>query len=162
MKHLALMAFAVALTSPLVAQGVNTNTPAGVTLVISGTIKNFDALAPHVTPETYLQLVPIPADGILWAINKFKDGKTVATLFDSRLEKLPFPKKAVFVLNMANIAPGKYLLAAQQTTIHWSTAAEGPLFLTDKNAMFVIDVPADAKSPHAVNAGDLVVRIHHY
>ena len=129
-------------------------------MVIRGTIKNFDALAAHVLPETYLQLVPILANGGLRVVMQFGDGGLLYATFESDLAKLPVPKEPAFSLEVPGVPPGRYFLAAQRTNLPWSTASEGPVFLADKGALFFIDVPARADSPLSIAAGDLIVRIH--
>jgi formylglycine-generating enzyme required for sulfatase activity len=132
----------------------------GVDLVISGTIKNFDQFLAYVVPDTYIQLVPIPTNGMIWTNFKFDDNGQLNASFVSDLGKLPVPKASAFSLEVPGVPPGRYFLAAQRTTMAWSKASEGPLFLTDKGAMFVVDVQAGAKEPLTINAGDLIVRIH--
>jgi hypothetical protein len=160
MKVLAAVMVLTVLSSPALSQD-QTNTPSpNVTLVITGTIKNFDALSAHVVAGTGLQLVPLPPDGAIQVGYSFAGGKRVATSFYSELPSVPMPKQAAFTLEVPNVPPGRYFLAAQETNISWSAPNEGPVFLTDDEAMYVIDVPADVTSPFHVKAGDLVVRIH--
>jgi hypothetical protein len=135
-------------------------TSEGVSLVISGTIKNFDQFLAHAVPDTYIQLVPIPANGIIWTNFKFDDNGQLNASFESDLVKLSVPKEAAFSLEVPGVPPGRYFLAAQRTNLPWTSASEGPMFLTDKGALFMIDIPAGAKSPLSINAGDLLVRIH--
>jgi len=139
--------------------GSAASTQPAVSLKISGTIKNFDAFVTHVLPETYIQLVPLAANGLVTTIIRFQDGKG-HPYFDSDLLKLSVPKKAAFRFDVPNIQPGRYFLAAQRSNLFFAQASEGPVFLTDKEVMFIIDVPADAKSPFTIKAGDLIVRLH--
>lgn len=159
MNKLAVLLATVAVCFPGSAQESKQKKVATVTLVISGTIRNFDKFVALVVPETYIQLVPLPSDGTLWTTTSFVDGKARPS-FDSDLVKLPVPKKAAFSFTVINTPPGRYFLAAQRLKLDWFKASEGPMFLTEKESMFIIDVPGDAKSPHTINAGDLIVRIH--
>ncbi len=155
----AVMVLAV-LSSPALSQD-QTNMPSpNVTLAITGTIKNFDALSAHVVAGTGLQLVPLPPDGAIQVGYSFAGGKRVATSFYSELPSLPMPKEAAFTLEVPNVPPGRYFLAAEETNISWSAPNEGPVFLAENEEMYIIEVPADATSPFQVKAGDLTVRIH--
>ena len=161
MNKIACLLVAVSLCGTCFAQNANT-TPVGAntkTVTITGTIKNFDEFKAVVVPETYIQLVPLPSDGVVWTTTKFVKGKP-CPFFDSDLVKLSVPKKAAFSFRVINTPPGRYFLAAQRLNLEWIKASEGPVFLTEKEVVFIIDVPADAKSPHTINAGDLIVRIH--
>lgn len=121
-----------------------------VSLVVNGTIKNFDKFKPLVNPESYIQLVPLPADGSV-GVTTDSQGRFA---YNSDLPKLTVPKKAAFSFVVPNIRPGRYFLAAQRLQV------QGTVFITDKQNPFIIDVPADAKSPFTINGGDLIVRIH--
>jgi hypothetical protein len=152
------------LFNPCLAQDTNKTHISTVSLVISGTIKNFKEFKTHVVSKTYIQLVPLPADGTIWISNTFKDGKLSYVFFESELKKLLVPKKAAFSFNLVNIPPGKFFLAAQRTNLKWATdwqakASDGPMFLTNEGAMFIIDVPVGTKSPYKIKAGDLIIRI---
>ena len=160
MKHLAVLFVTGALISHGFAQDSKQREVATVSLVISGTIKNFDEFVSRVVPETYIQLVPMPSDGTITAVNKFADGKLLDTFFDSDLVTLSVPKTAFFKFIVPNTSPGKYFLAAQRLNVGWARPSEGPMFLTSETAIFIIDVPEGTKSPFTVNAGDLIVRIH--
>ena len=130
-----------------------------VTLIVSGHVKNFDALASHVVPGTYLQLVPLPANGVVWTSNRFAGGNKTSTFFDSDLPKLPVPKAATFTVEARDVPPGRYFLAVQGTNLDWTKASEGPAFLTEEGALYIIDVPKEAASPLRLAIGDLAVRI---
>jgi hypothetical protein len=158
MNKLAFLLVIAALVSPCFAQESNktqqvaTNTK---NVTITGTIKNFDEFVAFVEPETYIQLVPLSADG-KYAITTDYQGRFA---YKSDLPKLSVPKKATFSFNAPNTPPGKYFLAAQRLK-GTGLGAQGSIFRTDKNELFIIDVPADAKSPFTIKAGDLVVRTH--
>ena len=129
-----------------------------VRLTISGTIQNFDEFVALVVPETYIQLVPLPADGS-YAFTTDDKGRFS---YNSDLPKLSAPKKAAFSFIMPNTLPGRYFLAAQRLKAQGFTTGYGqkPMFITDKKKPFIIDLPADAKSPLTINAGDLIVWTH--
>jgi hypothetical protein len=139
---------------------------ATVAVTLTGTIKNFGAFQACVVPKvTYLQLVPLAADGRLTLSHQFKDGRLHYITFASELAELPVPKTAAFRFDIPTLPPGKYFLVAQRTNLKWTTdwqakTGEGPVFLTGEDVMFIFEVPADAKSPHKVSAGDLVLRLH--
>jgi len=125
-----------------------------VHLKINGTIQNFKEFAACVVPETYIQLVPMPADE---SYSVATDDKGRVT-FQSDLAKLPVPKKAAFTFDVSSIPPGRYAIAAQRLNAKWSNGQPPqPMFITTKNKLFIMDIPADAKSPFTIKAGDLIV-----
>ena len=130
-------------------------------VTIAGTITNFDEFAALVVPESYIQLVPLTADGNL-GISTDAQGRFA---YNSDLPKLPVPKKAAFSFDVPNTPPGRYLLAAQRLRAQGMTAqgsfpGHRPDFITAAKKPFIVEIPADAKSPHTINAGDLIVWIH--
>ena len=132
---------------------------APVSLVLNGTIKNFDEFAVLVVSETFLQLVPLPADGKYG----FTTDDQSRFSYSSDLPKLPVPKKPPFSFTIPNIPSGRYFLAAQRLKSQGMTAGHQPHFITDrdnKKQLFLVVIPADAKSPFAIDAGNLILWTH--
>jgi hypothetical protein len=157
---------ATAQTRPQATVAPTPTNGATVAVTLTGTIKNFEAFQASVVPTvTYLQLVPLAAGGIMWLSHKFKEGKLDYVAFASELPELPVPKTAAFSFDIPALPPGKYFLVAQRTTLKWTTdwqakASEGPAFLTDKDVLYIVEVPMDARPPYKASAGDLVLRLH--
>ena len=157
MNKIACLLVAVSLCGTCFAQNANT-TPVGAntkTVTITGTIKNFDEFKAVVVPETYIQLVPISADGGI--VNEW-DSKGIFT-YKSDLPKLSVPKNAAFSFTVQNIPLGKYILAAQR--LYSTSLGRTHCFVTAKEqAIFIIELTADSQSPHTINAVDLIVWTH--
>ena len=155
MKNTAVLLATLAVAFPALAQSAGSATPT-VHLTITGTITNFDEFAALVVPETYVQLVPMSADGRV-GITTDDKGRFA---YDSNLPKLPVPKKPAFAFDLPTIAPGKYFIAAQRLKAQGMSVGHNPVFTTSAKKQFVVEVAADAKSPLAINAGDLMVWTH--
>lgn len=168
MNKIACLLVAVSLCGTCFAQNTNT-TPVGAntkTVTITGTIKNFDEFKTLVDSESYIQLVPLPADGKRSiqlkgvAVNGIVQ---VRFAFNSNTPKLQVPKKAAFSFVLPNTLPGRYFLAAQFLIAQDGDHGHRPDFVTEKNGQlqtFLIDIPADSESPHTIAAGDLIVWTH--
>jgi hypothetical protein len=138
-------------TKPTIGSAASTQ-PA-VSLTINGTIRNYDEFVACVIPNTtYIQLVPLPANGV---VSNQYDGEGHVTIV-SNLDRWAIPKKAAFSFDVPSIPPGRYLLAAQQC----GCVSGRPYFLTVKKQLFIVDIPADAKSSFTIKAGDLIVNTH--
>lgn len=158
MNKLLFLLVIAGLFSPCFAQDSNKMQDSSVTLVISGTIKNFDEFLADVVPDTtYIQLIPMPPDGGI-ATRWDDKGRVTLQSEESHLVKLPIPKKAAFNFSVHNVLPGKYFIVAQLLSTGWSH----PMFLIDKEVKqaFIIDVRADVKSPLVIKAGNLIVWTH--
>lgn len=161
MKNMAILAITAGLAIPGMAQDAGKTQVTAVHLTITGTITNFDEFAALVVPESYVQLVPLTADGNL-GISTDAQGRFA---YNSDLPKLPVPKKAEFSFDVPNARPGKYFLAAQRLRAQGMTAqgsfpGHRPDFITATKKQFTIEIPADAKSPLTINAGAMTVWIH--
>jgi hypothetical protein len=154
MKKIVILLLAAAFCSTCIAQDSSKTPDITVRLTICGTIKNYDEFVALVQPETYIQLVPLLADG-KFGFNIDRLGRWA---YDSDLPRLSVPKKAVFSFDVPNIHPGRYFLAAQRLKAH--EYGNRPIFLTETKTPFIIDVPADAKSLLSIDAGDLIVWTH--
>jgi hypothetical protein len=127
----------------------------GVTLVVNGTIKNFDELAAVVVPgTTYFQIVPIAENGSFQV--SFDSMGRVA--YSSDLPKLSVPRNGTFHFSVPHVPLGKYFVAAQKLNSGGLGGTHG--FETNDGAMFIVNVTADTKSPYIINAGEIVVRTH--
>lgn len=157
MNKVACLLAIAALCGTCIAQDANKAPVAGnaKTVTITGTIKNFDEFKAVVVPETYIQLVPITADGGI--VNEW-DSKGIFT-YKSDLPKLSVPKNAAFSFTVQNIPLGKYILAAQR--LHSISLGRTHCFVTAKDqAIFIIELTADSQSPHIINAGEMIVWTH--
>lgn len=168
MNKVALLLVAASLCGSCFAQDAN-NAQAGANtkiVTITGTIKNFDEFKALVDSESYVQLVPLPANGKRSiqlkgvAVNNIVQ---IRFAFNSNTPKLPAPKKAAFSFVLPNTLPGRYFLAAQFLIAQDGDHGHRPDFVTEKNGQlqtFLIDIPADSKSPVTIAAGDLIVWTH--
>jgi len=132
---------------------------APVSLVLKGSIKNFDEFLALVVPETYIQLIPLPSDGSY----SFKTDDQGRFSYASDLPRLEVPKTAAFSFSVPKALPGKYFLAAQRLKAQGLTAGQNPTFMTDKNnkkQTFIVEIPVGASSPLTIAAGDLIVWTH--
>ena len=124
-----------------------------VSLKISGTIANFGEFQACLVPDkTFIQLVSTDAHEILYR----SDGWM---LIRSDLDVWEVPKVAQFSYETPSIAPGKYVITAQ--AFGCATGRPGhsphPFFFKGVGEVFIVNIPADAKSPFLVNAGNLTV-----
>jgi hypothetical protein len=126
-------------------------------LTITGSITNLAEFAALVVPETYVQLVPMPEDGDV-GVSTDDQGRLA---YNSDLPRLPVPDSAAFSFAVPTIAPGKYFIAAQRLKSQGMTAGQRPIFATaaDKKP-YLVEIPADAKLPLTVDAGELIVWTH--
>jgi glutaredoxin-related protein len=168
MNKVACLLVAAALCGPCFAQDANKAqaTANTKTVTITGTIKNFDEFKALVDSESYVQLVPLAADGKRSiqlkgvAVNNIVQ---VRFAFNSNTPKLPVPKKAAFSFSLPNTLPGRYFLAAQFLIAQDGDHGHRPDFVTEKNGQlqtYLIDIPADSKSPVTIAAGELIVWTH--
>lgn len=156
MNKLAFLLVTAALFGPCFAQDANKTQVATNTknVTITGTIKNFDEFKAAVVPETYIQLVPLPADG--------RPGLTTDSqgrpAYNSGLPKLSVPTKGAFSFHLPNLPPGRYFIAAQRLKSATYELPGG--FLIDEQHVFILVVDAGDQSPRTIAAGDLIVHIH--
>jgi hypothetical protein len=126
---------------------------AGVRVVITGTIRNFAEIEKLIVPESFVQLVPLTADGS-FSINTDQKGQFA---YVSDLPKAAAPEKAAFSFVMPNVPPGKYQLAAQRLRVQGDMAGQRPWFAADLKKTLVVDVPATAEETLDVKVGKVVV-----
>ena len=168
MNKLAFLLVTAALFGSCFAQDANKTQVATNTknVTIIGTIKNFDEFKAAVVPETYIQLVPLPADGRLGGTTD-SQGRPA---YNSGLPKLSVPKDAAFSFHLPNLPPGRYFIAAQRLkpatlvlngafVISAIRVLHGG-FLVDEQHVFILVVDAGDQSPRTIAAGDLIVHIH--
>jgi hypothetical protein len=127
-------------------------------LIIKGTIKNYDEVVKLANSKSYIQLVPI-VNGIIWTAHQFTEGSISSVYYDSKLNKLPIPKQSTFSYKCDSIAAGLYFLAIQGLKINWMSSEEGPMLLTDQGNLYTITIPSDVKPIIEINTGSLTVRI---
>jgi hypothetical protein len=158
MNKTAVLLVAAALCGASLAQDAN-KTPAvanGKTVTITGTIKNFEEFKAAVVPgTTYIQLVPMSATGSFQTFY----GNDGQVSYYSSLPKLPIPTNAAFSFHVSNLPPGRYFICAQKL----KSATYGRIpngFLINEQRVFIVVVNADDKSPHTIDAGDLIVWTH--
>jgi hypothetical protein len=128
-------------------------------LVIRGTIKNLSEVVALANSKSFIQLVPISEDGIIWTTFQFAEGSLSSIQYNSNLATQPLPKQANFTFKCDSLASGKYFLAVQGLKINWSKVEEGPMLLTDQGDSYIINVPSNAGPIIEINAGPLAVRI---
>ena len=66
---------------------------------------------------------------------------------------------AAFSFHVSNLPPGRYFIGAQKL----KSATYGRIpngFLINEQRVFIVVVNADDKSPHTIDAGDLIVWTH--
>ena len=125
-------------------------------VVITGTIKNFDELAPLVGEGTFVQLVPVSGDESY----SFSTDDLGRFAYVSDLPKVPAPAERAFTFVMPKVPPGKYQLAAQRLKAQGAGIGQRPWFGTDLKKVLVVEVPAKAKDPLEIRAGRVVVWTH--
>ena len=133
--------------------------PAGtssVEVVITGTIKNFDEVAPLIVEGTFIQLVPLSEDES-YSFSTDAQGRFA---YASDLPKVAAPAERAFTFVVPAVPPGKYQLAAQRLKAQEGGMGQRPWFGTDPKRVIVFEVPAKAKDPLEIRAGRLVVWTH--
>jgi hypothetical protein len=157
MNKLAFLLVTAALFSPAFAQESNKTQGATHTkdVTITGTIKNFDEFKAAVAPESYIQLVPISADGGFQTL--YDENGAVSYVSD--LPRMPVPKDAAFSFHLSSLPLGRYFIAAQR--LKTGTYGDVPnAFLTNEQRVFILVVDAGDQSPRTIAAGDLIVWTH--
>lgn len=121
---------------------------------IRGTITNMKAAAAYIKPESYLQLVRLPADNQL--AGTYEHGSII---YRSNLAGTTIPKSGKFKITALGLAQGRYVIAGQALA-PYGLGRGGTQMLAKKGSkkILIINIKA-GKKRKVINLGALYLPI---
>jgi fibronectin type 3 domain-containing protein len=122
---------------------------------IEGAITNLDEAGKYLTKDSYLQIISFPADGNM----DYTTDSKGRVAFTSDLTQIDMPSSGSFVFETANLAPGKYVIAAQLLNPYDSESGLDPILSKTRSKLAQIIIPEDYASPLIVELGDVFIPV---
>jgi hypothetical protein len=113
-------------------------------------ITNLEDAQQYLAEDSYLQLVLVPADGMLTFT-----AEQGWLAYVSELAKVPIPREGAFTFQVADLEPGTYIIAAQQFL---SVPGSSPLLVREAEPVTIV-IPEHANLPLSFDLGEVAIYI---
>ncbi|MCU0598103.1 MAG: MopE-related protein [Desulfobacterales bacterium] len=122
---------------------------------ISGVITNLEAAEKYITQDSYLQIVPFPADGDM----DFSVDAKGRTVYTSDLAEIDFPSTDSFNFEIVTLPPGRYVIAAQMLEPYEPGSDANPVLSKTQSKLAQITIPDEYAAPLAVELGNVFIPV---